>query len=221
MVAEGDIIRAQVVYLQTDDSAGDVIVNNYHFRSQTGLDDYQNIADMLRDMYTTSPPGSNVPPLSQMMTGDAVDSSVRVKLYNLSDPKPRAPVVDTDFLLAPLGTAAAAPPQTAICLSWRRAFESGVKRATAYNRVYIGGLSQNALGTGGRPGLEAQQSCANALWILGEAAGSSVSWAWVGYSPSIPEAWPIALGWVDDAFDTQRRRELNPTTKLYVTEPYL
>jgi hypothetical protein len=39
-------------------------------------------------------------------------------------------------------------------------------------------------------------------------ANASVRWNWVAYSPTADEANQITNGWVDNAWDTQRRRGL-------------
>jgi hypothetical protein len=49
------------------------------------------------------------------------------------------------------------------------------------------------------------------------AAIASASWDWVVYSPTDDAYHEVANGWVDNAWDTQRRRGYKPTSRTTFT----
>lgn len=134
------------------------------------------------------------------------------KVYDLSDPEPRQPVlIGTNNLT--VGTGDALPPEVAICLSFQAAPVSGVPQARRRNRVYLPYIREAQLSADGRPAgtlLTILVGAADTLWDASEAA---TSWQWVGYSPTDAQAWDIDNGWMDNEWDTQRRRGRKATSR--------
>lgn len=194
----------------------DAIVNTFHFEGDPDLDP-DNPVDIIQDFYklaATGAPGSVV----ALMDASAIGTSLTIKGYNLEESKPRVPFITETTSIAPTGSAPL-PSEVALVLSFQAQAESGAAQSRRRNRVYIGQLKA-ALNTNGRPSSTAINTLTRAARDMLVAANSSINWNWVVYSPttaagsSVAAAyWQIDNGWVDNAWDTQRRRGLAPTTR--------
>lgn len=195
----------------------DAVVNTFHF---TGLDDTGDmisaIIGRLNAFWTDVPAGpSNA--LNTFMSGELNLPGTRIKVYDLSDPKPRAPIADESLGLSqgtPVNTQNL-PSEVALCSSYRGPLESGQSPARRRGRIYIGPLNVGAAaGTGttiSRPSAAFRATVAAASRDLAEASTLGCAWAvWSGVNEGMTI---IEYGWVDDAFDTQRRRGAAATTR--------
>lgn len=135
------------------------------------------------------------------------------KLYDRSDPAPRVPVEEGtwDFTGAPTGTAI--PPECALCLSFQGDPESGVSQARKRGRVFIGPLKDAGLGTDGRPASSIITTLATAGGVLLAASDADATWTWTVFSQSASDSFTVTNGWVDNEYDTQRRRGRIPTSR--------
>jgi len=137
------------------------------------------------------------------------------KIYNMADPEPRAPVLEGgwNFSVAPAG--APLPPEVALCLSFQAVKLSGVSQARRRNRIYFPFFDTTSAGSLGRP----SDTCVGALAAEGDtllaASDAASTWAWTIFSSFTPliESPPVANGWVDNEWDTQRRRGRVPTSR--------
>nr|CRY96631.1 hypothetical protein [uncultured prokaryote] len=143
-----------------------------------------------------------------------------VKYINLSDPAPRIPLLELPFDPAPDISSSGLPSEVAICSSFEAAKVSGVNQARRRNRVFLGPLS---LGTIVGPPYGVVH--ANVRTVIADAfenfalnSETQAHWTWVVYSPTDDLTHNIANGWVDDAFDTQRRRGQEPTVRTNWTQ---
>ena len=184
----------------------DAITNTYHFVNTDTVTDYDNVRDMLVNFYTEvapDAPGSIISFMSnQTVTGDWT-----LKAYALEDPKPRQPVITWQGSADPLASTPL-PSEVALVQSFQAEIESGEIPARRRNRVYLGPFGISANSSEGRPidNLVATMLFAGKQLILESQA--SLRWTWVAYSPTADQANPITNGWVDNAWDTQRRRGL-------------
>lgn len=134
----------------------------------------------------------------------------QVKIYRLSDPSPRVPVAT---LPISVGTGSAStdrfPVEVACCLSIRANVSSGEHAARRKGRIFIGplvsGASQNTLDGYPRPSPTFRTALANAA---DELLTSTLSgdWAWSVWSRVDDELFSVVGGWIEDEWDTQRRR---------------
>lgn len=191
----------------------DVITNTLHFEhAQEGPPDFANLDDILFDFYNAAPADAGA--LTNFFTTKRISGKITFQYYDLSTPKPRVPAHIEERTLTVVGGDGQLPGEVALCLSWQAEKEAGVTQARRRNRIYIGGLSLMAANTAGRPKETMIASLASSARDMLAAADSSISWEWVVYSPTNQEQYAIADGWVDNAFDTQRRRGRAPTDRL-------
>lgn len=206
------LYKFQVTFPTDSNIPKDFVTNSWHF-FRTGvapISDFDNVRDMLKDFYTVAPPlgGAALSTfISNVMNGPAI-----VKAYNLADPLPRVPSYESTFPITPSGSGSL-PAEVAVVLSFQAARASGQSQARRRNRIYFGPLGTGALNSSGRPDttlITQMQRCANALQ---DASVASASWDWVVYSPTNGTQEIVDNGWIDNAFDTQRRRGLAPTSR--------
>jgi hypothetical protein len=129
-----------------------------------------------------------------------------IKVYDLSDPLPRAPISEQVFNFSTVPSGAPLPTEVAICLSFQGPKISGVPQARRRGRVYIGPLNTNALHTDGRPVAALVTALSTAGDVLLDAGGAPLTWDWSVFSPTSGTSVIVTNGWVDNEFDTQRRR---------------
>lgn len=146
-----------------------------------------------------------------------VANTSEVVLYDLADVEPRVPIATYTFTLA-APTGIDLPAEVALVVSYHAAFVSGTPNARRRGRFYLGPISV-AAGTGlGRPPtalINAAVDMAEALWT--PIAEASVVWA--QRSETSGELHPVATGWVDNAWDTQRRRGNTPSSRVSLGSP--
>lgn len=139
-------------------------------------------------------------------------NGLEVTSYNRADTKPRAPVLTNFSALTTTGTAPL-PPEVALCLSFQAARVSGVPQSRRRGRIYLPFFDETGNGTDGRPASGVVSSTVTAAQAFLDASDASATWAWnvwstVNGSPSI-----VANGWVDNEWDTQRRRGRPATSR--------
>ena len=129
-----------------------------------------------------------------------------VKWYNMADPEPRQPVREATWLF--VGTLAGnpLPPEVSLCLSFQGLKVSGIPQARRRGRVYIGPLNTTSADASGRPSLATQANWENAGQDLLDASNAATTWRWQIYSRVDDGFVDVVDGWVDNEFDTQRRR---------------
>lgn len=202
----GEYYRAQWSVLPVGDNTEDVVVNTWYFHIpgvlplshmpdiETALSNFWNTCDGYLSNYYAS----RIPTL---------------KWYDMADPPQRVPVRTVQLPQLQTGTDRL-PSELALCLSYRANFQSGVRNSSRRGRVYLGPFASNALNnTTGRPDATMRGNFAAAGQNLLNASVGDADWTWVQYSPTRQEFSPVVEGWVDDAWDVQRRRGIDPTTR--------
>lgn len=136
-------------------------------------------------------------PLYSLFNGD-------VRVYDLADPKPRPERAFEAFVSgSPLAVTNMAPDQVALCLSYYSTRNLPRQRG----RIYIGpfALSGTAVNSCLIPPGGPTVNHFNALVALGEALKAITHGTWSVFS-SKDGVHHITNGWVDNRWDTQRRR---------------
>lgn len=142
------------------------------------------------------------------------------KVYKIADSIPR-PVIATGPITFTLTSTDALPREVAICLSYKCDPVAGTDPRKLRGRVYIGPLSKSALTTAGGGKLGSADRVALAgfmksLWTSWTAHGVDLV---IHHRDGSGNAKPITTIWVDDDYDTQRRRQFRSTARSIVTVP--
>lgn len=218
------IVSSQVSF--EDDSAlpRDRSVNTFHFFNTVnpgGLPpsaaDLDELDAAIVSFYKTAHTGSTN--ALQGFFSSTLSGVWTIKHYLLSQALPRSPIrVTTPAVIAPGGSAM--PQEVALCLSYQAAKISGFNQRNRRGRIYFGPLAQTALGsTAARPNNNTDQLVptlvAAGKFLVGH-TWASAGWRWVVYSHKFQTQATITDGWVDNEFDTQRRRGYRPTTRTIV-----
>lgn len=141
-----------------------------------------------------------------------LEGTMAYRAYDMSDPEPRVPFYINGSALTP-GTGKL-PSEVALCSSFQGTPASGLVQARRRGRVYIGPLATAAVDAAtGRPAAAFLSALSVATDTLAESAAASTEYSWVVFSPTGGLLTTITNGWVDNAFDTQRRRGLAATAR--------
>lgn len=130
--------------------------------------------------------------------------SRHIKAYNMADATPR-PVLASRDATGLDGTAG--PTEVALCLS----YFSGRNLPSSRGRIYIGPWDVSVI-LGPHPAGGVITSLIN-LGVALDTAASVSSCVWVVHSVKDNDYLPITNLWVDNAWDTQRRRGLASTSR--------
>lgn len=210
-------IYAQVTIPHRSLVTADNVVNTFHF---TGVDDVEDmttaIYGRLADFYNDADSPQTLP-LKNYLSGDLNPAGTRVKMYDWADPEPRVPVLDES-----LGVSAATPvdaenlpSEVSLCLSYLSAPESGGRPARRRGRLYLGsfntGVLQGTSTSSSRPSTTFVGNVVAAGKRL--ATANTLGAQWVVWSRRDSEAHEIVRGYVDNAWDTQRRRGVPSTSR--------
>lgn len=145
-------------------------------------------------------------------------NACRVDLYDLSDPEPRAPIADYTFTLDNAASGVTnLPLEVALCLSYHAAFVSGVPNARRRGRIYLGPFSTGASELTRPPDalIDLCVDFGEALWT--PIGASDIEW--VQHSETTGLSLEVIGGWVDNEWDTQRRRGRRATSRDLLGSP--
>ena len=191
--------------------AEDQFVNSWHFRESGVLGpDYENVEDMLYNFYTGDGQ-SLAPSVANFMTTENITGDYTLKAYDLTQPKPRTPVYESSGAITP-GGADSLPTECSAVMSFQATVESGENQKRRRNRVYLGPFSVQANASG----LIKNELVERLLFQgknLKNESGASTTWEWCIYSPTDDNAEVVWSGWVDNAWDSQRRRGIRKTAR--------
>lgn len=138
---------------------------------------------------------------------------VEVRVYNMSDPPPRAPILTAPMVPLTFSTGVY-PGEVAAVLSFQGVQISGAPQARRRGRIYLGPLSTDT-GDDASPDVRPNATFRAGLAAAGEnlADSSTADLTWAVYSPTDDALVGITNGWVDNAFDTIRSRGARATTR--------
>lgn len=158
--------------------------------------------------------------------GSNVGSGRVVRLYDMADPEPRVPIFTQGQAVAS-SAETSFPNEVAVCASFSAAIGSGDIPARKRGRIYLGPVKQSVgvmVGSQLRIDPDVQSAIVDAMETMAAGflhpASPGFRLRWATYSPTIHAASTVGAafndvvsGWVDDAFDTQRRRGGDPTSR--------
>jgi hypothetical protein len=209
--------RFQVTLPYFTNMPSDVITNDWCFSWLIGTPSESNF-DAQRDNLTAF-----YEAIYQIGAGDNAGApwvswdDARLKVYNIGDTPPRAPVYESDMPIdiAP-NTDSTTPLECAVCLSFQGDAISGVPQARRRGRIFLGGWA-NIVDPGDDTSFPQITSIVPA-GIASEAntlatASTADAWIWSVYSRVNGTATAVTNGWVDNELDTQRRRQVAATSR--------
>lgn len=225
--------RTTVTYHRTTGLPKDDVVNTFHFR--TIEDDPDPVtATQLNGWLSARLEGAaavNGDKLHLYMSNEISRvTKPTLRTYDVAGGSPLA----VDTMLAMTGALGAGlPSEAAVCLSFHSDLTGILEfapdgadadlapdrpRARHRNRIYFGPLVLGAAtGSPARPVAQVVQALQDLATDLGNPADTTLANGllpvWVTYSEKTGEAFPVTGCWVDDSFDTQRRRGVAPTVR--------
>lgn len=212
------VIRAQVTIEKDSNLPADAVQNVWHFGT----------ADPVTSSVLDDIEGALTAAYGQIdaWLSTYLDVAAEISYYDLADPSPRVPL-RTDPLTLTLGSGGALPSQVAVVGSYHAAPESGSPAARRRGRLYFGPLDSDAMAAGSNDTL-VSTTCVAAINAGLKAVADfsySTNTTWVVFSPTSAgappwsegvldaSAWTVVGGYCDNAFDIQRRRRVDPTTR--------
>lgn len=210
--------RAQVIQHYYTGLPKDVAVNNLYFESGSA-EPAEGEMTRIKTVINSAWAG-----LEDYRAGVlATTGGMSVKIYDVTAPPGSSPLsTGGPYTMGAPTTTANLPLEVAGCISFRGPNVAGTVPARRRGRNYIGPLntSASAPGDGTTPPalsagfISALTSYAQAIWDANSGAGSVT---WCVYSPTDSAMIPVTNCWVDNAFDTQRRRGNDATARTNYT----
>jgi len=182
----------------------DRFINTLHF-SESGVGSFDSFASVLAvDLKSAWDPLGGIYPTEQVIR------PYQILIYNPDDPKPRKPWVDSTGAV-PTGTLSSGssgslPTEVALCLSYYGI--SNTKRNRG--RIFIGPV-QAGWNDSSRPLVQLRTALLDLADRLSDVGTQSVDWQIVSRVAGTRQR--IQEVWVDNAWDTQRRRGIAPTAR--------
>jgi hypothetical protein len=230
---------AQVVLRATSGLPEDNAVNTWHFGGDD-LDDDPTagaaIAGALANAYTTNHAGPGGSPDTYLANSISRVNKPLVKVYRRGVTEPPLPwgppIYETTFAaLAAAANASDLPREAAICLTFHANITDvaesiplgpvgpagDIRPASRLRgRIYFGPLNLQINEATGRP-YTANLADISGMgdYLLGSNPLDPTSIYWAVYSRAANELNPVTGGWIDNEYDTQRRRGRDRTARTF------
>lgn len=209
------VIRAQVIIPHDTNLAENAVTNTWYFgtASEPLPTDIADVRTKLTSFYS----GAGGP--ASMMSSRYQPENAIVKQYDMADPEPRVPIdtwADTNWTASPAGTTDL-PSEVAVCLSFAADTPSGAIAARRRGRIYLGPwtVGDAISGDTGRVNTTLISTLISRATVLVQ---DDAVTSWQVWSTVDQAGRDVTHGWVDNAFDTQRRRGLAATTRSTFVE---
>lgn len=208
------MLRATVTLPYLTNIPRDVTTNTFHFGITTSEADL--VASWLVEFYNDSvPSGPTIAALLSTHISRAADACT-VEVYELDDPEPRVPVHIEPFTLGPATAGGNLPAEVALCASYQAPAEAGLPQARRRGRIFLGPfkatVATSTSGEPARPNASVLVTIAEACERLAGKEGLGGG-GWSVYSRVNDTSVGVTNGWVNNEFDTQRRRQPSPTAR--------
>lgn len=194
--------RAQSSMVQESMIPEDATVNTWHFATVTGV---PNMADITEAWQTY------MDALRNYFPGTVAETGHSLKIYDLADAEPRAPVSDLPWEFSSAPTGDTLPAEVALCISYRSTLISGSEPARRRGRMYHGPINAT-INDGGRPGAVALGNFVDFFEAFTADLNTAGAY-FVVYSRTDEQQYQVTYAWADNSFDTQRRRGVAPTAR--------
>lgn len=198
-------IRAQVILRTTSGVSEDFVSNTFAFSGTNPAADTTPITAAIKAFYDTLRP--------TIIPGVIAQNNHLIKYTLLPGVKPNYPFLESSWNFATAPAGAELPSECALVGSFQGAKAAGFPQARRRGRIYVGPLQSSIL-VSGRPSAASVTLLAGALQAFkGAISAISGDTLWSVWSPSDGVAVEVSDGWVDNAFDTQRRRGVRTNSR--------
>jgi hypothetical protein len=199
-----DYYSAQVIFRGLSGVPEDVYTNTFYFRNDNFAGGHETVADQLRDdleQFYNDPPTTVATPVSILAhySSQVVSPEVEVRVYDLGQPAPRYPKIRT--FTGTIPNTMALPSEVAACLS----YVSEENQPRNRGRIYLGPLSQSASELADNRAVVKLNFRHSAL-ASAQRLIDKPTFTWSLWSPTSAQMKQITGLWMDNAYDTQRRR---------------
>lgn len=212
------IITAQAVLPYVTGLPRDVAVNTFHF-FVPAIDSgpLEAIRDTLIEFYNDAPP-TETDSIGQALTAyiDRTTDACEIRLYDAE--ATGGPLGVGPFTLVAPNSTPSLPFEVALCLSFAGSDASVLPAASKRGRVYLGPLLLDNITAPAN--LPPRPSTAlidivtkSALRMATSTVLSGEGVEWVVWSRRYEDATVVQFGWVDNEFDTQRRRQVEASVR--------
>lgn len=183
----------------------DVTVNTWAFESNSGSPveaEWLDIGAALAAFYSELEGW-----YSEVVSGEA-----QIAIYDIDAEPPRTPLFENTSYFD-LGGGDPLPEEVAVCVSFRGVFVSGSPKGRRRGRIYLGPLQSNVViydSVTAKTGVSSafQTVCSDAVQALQDGLdGTGVLHS--VWSRADDELYNVVEYWMDNAFDTQRRRGMD------------
>ena len=136
-----------------------------------------------------------------------------IKWYLHGGPRPNYPQKETGFSLATAPSSDPMPSEVALVASFQGIRIPGQDQRRKQGRIYLGQVKESANTSGGRVSGSVAATVAQAMEDFKSAVDTDTDGTWTVYSAANATSVEVDNGWVDDTWDTQRRRGLQVTAR--------
>lgn len=191
------IIVAQDTALPTSGNLADVIVTTMWFDNTDITAAVSDIVPVMKGLINN---------LAGVWSQIVSQNGHVIKLTDIADPQPRYPFYEETWNTTVAPSGSTAPPEVSLVASFQGDRLSGVPQARRRGRMYVGPLRLTHLGNDGRPtpALITQLTAIMDDFLTASAAMTATTWG--VYSRAGSFITEVTNGWIDNEFDTQRRR---------------
>ncbi len=146
-------------------------------------------------------------------------NAASAEVFDLSLPQPRVPILATPFDIGNSGGSGPLPLEVALCLSFKGIMSSGDVAARHRGRVYIGPLVTEACDNTIDEMPVPDAALVETLLDRATFLNTFTNGAWGIWSRADDSVYEVTSAWVDNEFDTQRRRGRRATSRGVVAFP--
>jgi len=198
-------VRAQVILHTVDATPANYVTNSWALETGDSNDPGADFTPAFDTFYTS---------MQGFLSPVVATSGHQIKWYDLPGPgQPNYPFDETTFALGAAPSGTALPDELALCISFQGVRVAGQPQARRRGRIYFGPLDQTGI-TGNRPNSTIMTAAATAMIaLMSDIAAAATGSELVVWSVANQSAVAVTDGWIDNAWDIQRRRGVEATSR--------
>lgn len=205
------LIRAAVIQHYYTNLPADVAVNDLWFETENPAD---NVTDQNAILTALNNAYGHLEPFRAGVL--KTTGSHTIKLYDNSAPPNSPPIrIGGPYNMSAPTNTTNLPLEVAVCASFRGTYDVPVNPQSVRGRAYLGPFNNTAIAYGDAdtwPSVATGLITAVGNWMDDIVAVGGTA-RWVVYSRKLEVPWLVVAGWIDNDFDTQRRRGVDATAR--------